>query len=82
MTSKTDLTIQVGIHEAKTNLSKLIEKALLGYSVVIAKGNTPVVTLEPFSKRLSNRIPGRDEGKIIIADNFKDIPEGFEDFYK
>ena len=38
---------QVNIHAAKTNLSKLIEAALAGEEVVIAKGSTPVVRLVP-----------------------------------
>ncbi|HWK47960.1 MAG TPA: type II toxin-antitoxin system prevent-host-death family antitoxin [Stellaceae bacterium] len=36
---------QVTVHVAKTNLSKLIEAALSGEDVVIAKGNKPVVRL-------------------------------------
>lgn len=37
---------QVTIHEAKTNLSKLIREALNGEEVVIAKGRKPLVRLE------------------------------------
>jgi prevent-host-death family protein len=39
--------MQVTIHAAKTQLSKLIEAALAGEEVVIAKGDTPVVRLVP-----------------------------------
>jgi prevent-host-death family protein len=39
--------VQVTIHAAKTQLSKLIEAALAGEEVVIAKGDTPVVKLVP-----------------------------------
>jgi antitoxin (DNA-binding transcriptional repressor) of toxin-antitoxin stability system len=39
--------MQVTIHSAKTNLSKLIEAALAGEEVVIARGKTPVVKLVP-----------------------------------
>ena len=39
--------MQVNIHTAKTQLSKLIEAALAGEDVVIAKGATPVVKLVP-----------------------------------
>lgn len=38
---------QVTIHAAKTNLSKLIEAALRGEEIVIAKGSKPVVRLVP-----------------------------------
>lgn len=39
--------MQVTIHSAKTNLSKLIELARNGEEVVIAKGNTPVARIVP-----------------------------------
>ena len=41
---------QVNMHEAKTNFSKLVEKALQGEEVVIARNGTPLVRLEPVSK--------------------------------
>ncbi|MEL4073479.1 type II toxin-antitoxin system prevent-host-death family antitoxin [Ochrobactrum sp. GPK 3] len=39
--------MQVTIHAAKTNLSKLIEAALAGEEVIIAKGKRPVVRIVP-----------------------------------
>ncbi|MEM6742398.1 MAG: type II toxin-antitoxin system prevent-host-death family antitoxin [Pseudomonadota bacterium] len=39
--------MQVPVHAAKTQLSKLIDAALAGEEVVIAKGSTPVVRLVP-----------------------------------
>ena len=39
-------TLQVNIHEAKTQLSKLIQAALNGKQIIIARGNKPVVRLE------------------------------------
>jgi prevent-host-death family protein len=41
---------QVTIHAAKTNLSKLIEAALAGEEIVIAKGSKPVVRLVPVTR--------------------------------
>jgi len=43
--------MQVTIHNAKTHLSKLIQAALDGEEVIIAKGKTPVVRLEPIRKK-------------------------------
>ena len=43
--------MQVTIHAAKTNLSKLIEAALNGEEVVIARGDKPVVRLVPIEKK-------------------------------
>jgi prevent-host-death family protein len=42
--------MRVTIHAAKTNLSRLIEAALSGEEVVIAKGNRPVVKLVPIKQ--------------------------------
>ena len=41
------MTVTANIHEAKTTLSKLIERALAGEEVVIAKAGKPLVTLRP-----------------------------------
>jgi antitoxin (DNA-binding transcriptional repressor) of toxin-antitoxin stability system len=41
---------QVTIHNAKTQLSRLIEAAMAGEEIVIAKGDTPMVRLTPIVK--------------------------------
>jgi prevent-host-death family protein len=43
--------MQVNVHEAKTQLSKLIEAAVRGEEVIIAKGDVPVAVLVPFRKK-------------------------------
>jgi prevent-host-death family protein len=43
--------MQVTIHAAKTNLSKLIEAALKGEEVIIARGDKPVVKLVPIARK-------------------------------
>jgi prevent-host-death family protein len=55
------------VHEAKTNLSKLIRKACAGDTVVIARGKEPVVRLVPIRSRRKKRVPGRFEGKIFAT---------------
>lgn len=42
--------MKVTVHAAKTNLSKLIEAALAGEEVIIARGDTPVVQLVPVTR--------------------------------
>lgn len=42
--------MQVTVHAAKTNLSKLIDAALAGEEVIIAKGKNPVVKIVPIPK--------------------------------
>lgn len=62
--------MQVTIHAAKTNLSKLIKAALDGEDVVIARGDQPVVRLVPVGKK-NKFVFG------ILADKLKDPPPDF-----
>jgi prevent-host-death family protein len=59
----------VTIHAAKTNLSKLIERACAGEEVVIARGKTPVVRLVAIEPR-PKRMPGRLKGKFTVPREF------------
>ena len=47
----------VKVHQAKTTLSKLIEQALAGEEVIIARGDTPVVHLIPVATPAGLRRP-------------------------
>lgn len=65
----------INIHQAKTNLSKLIEKTLNGEDVVIAKAGKPVVKLVAYKKKLKPRTPGLLKGKIWMSPDFNDEDE-------
>lgn len=67
----------VTVHEAKTNLSKLIARALAGEEVVIANRMTPQVKLVPVAGQPKiKRTPGALKGKISLDDGFWDpLPE-------
>jgi prevent-host-death family protein len=58
------------IHEAKTNLSKLIEQACQGEEVVIARGPEPVVRLIPIADVKGRRQPGALRGKLRVGPEF------------
>jgi len=62
----------ITIHKAKTQLSRLIEKACRGEDVVIARGSKPVVRLVAIEDALGNRKPGMLKGKIHIGPEFFD----------
>jgi prevent-host-death family protein len=67
---------QVGMHEAKTNLSKLVERAQAGEEIVIARNGTPVARLVPVSGTSSfAEIRGALRGQIHIADDFDELPD-------
>jgi prevent-host-death family protein len=61
----------VNIHEAKTQLSKLLEAVQSGDEVVIAKSGTPIARLVPYTPPKRNIAPpGAMKGQIWIADGF------------
>jgi len=65
------MTITENIYEAKTHFSRLIERALAGDEVIIAKAGKPVVCLVPYrAKRPSRRTPGSAAGEFHMADDF------------
>jgi prevent-host-death family protein len=61
----------VKIHEAKTQLSKLIARAEAGEEIVIARDDTPVVKLTPVASARKKRIPGLMKGK------WPNLPDSF-----
>ena len=62
---------QFSVHDAKTNLSRLIADALAGGDVVIARGNVPVVRLVPVEPR-GRRAFGALKGKLAIDASFNE----------
>jgi antitoxin (DNA-binding transcriptional repressor) of toxin-antitoxin stability system len=72
--------MQVNIHEAKSNLSSLIEKALNGEHVIIAKAGKALVELRPIKQEIKF---GICEGEIQISDDFDKTPKDIiNSFYK
>jgi len=71
-------TLQVNIHEAKTQLSKLIQAAVNGKQVIIARGNKPIVRLEVLPEARSHRKIGNAKGLILSMDD--DFDEPLNDF--
>ena len=63
------------IHEAKSQLSKLIEQALNGEDVIIAKAGQPVVRLVPIQASNAPRQGGQWKGRVHISDDFDTLPE-------
>lgn len=61
----------VTIHEAKTNLSRLIAAVEAGEEVVIARGKHPVAKLVPIDAK-PKRVPGLWKGKFEVPDSFFD----------
>ena len=60
----------VNLHAAKTNLSRLVDEAVNGKEIVIAKAGKPMVRLVPVERKRRRAGFGADRGKIWIADDF------------
>ncbi|MFA5951444.1 MAG: type II toxin-antitoxin system Phd/YefM family antitoxin [Hyphomicrobium sp.] len=59
------------VHEAKTNLSKLLESAERGEDVIIARGSKPVAKLVPVApKKEAKRMFGSLKGQVELPDSF------------
>ena len=74
----------VNIHEAKTNLSRLLARVELGEEIVISNRGVPVARLVPF-ERANDRMAslGLDKGRFVVPDDFNaplpdEILAGFE----
>ena len=61
---------QLNIHEAKTQLSKLIELTQAGEEVIIAKAGKPLAKLVPLDQRQAKRRLGLLDGRLCIPDDF------------
>ncbi len=61
--------VHVGIHEAKTHLSRLLRRVAAGEVIVIAKGGVPLARLVPIHSR-ARRDLGRDSGAVELPADF------------
>jgi prevent-host-death family protein len=66
--------MEVNIHEAKTHLSRLLQRVAAGEEVTIARAGVPVAKLIAAGPGSKSRPMGMDEGKIWIAEDF-DAPD-------
>ena len=72
----------VNIHEAKTQLSRLIERVCAGEEIIIARGGKPVARLAPLEQRRPRRL-GLLKGKIWVAKDFNaPLPDDLLDLFE
>jgi prevent-host-death family protein len=64
----------VNIHEAKTNFSRLVERAEHGEEILIGRAGRPVAKLVPYTQSHAARTPGGWEGRVEMAPDFDDLP--------
>jgi len=67
---------QVNVHEAKTHLSRLLERVAAGEEITIARAGRPVARLVPYREPRAERKLGSLKGKIWMSPDFDDpLPE-------
>ena len=67
------MQVLVNMHEAKSNLSRLVVRALAGEDVIIMRDGQPVARLVPIRRE---RVPGLGRGKVRVGASFDEpLPE-------
>jgi len=65
---------QVDMHDAKTHLSRLVERVEAGEEIVISRAGRPVAKLVPIRWDRTPRTPGIWRGRVVIHDDFDVLP--------
>jgi prevent-host-death family protein len=60
---------EVGVHEAKTHLSRLLRRVAAGEEIVILRSGTPIARLVPAAP-VTDRALGVDAGRFVVPDDF------------
>ena len=63
-------TLVFNIHDAKTNLSRIVDDVAAGTEVIIAKAGKPMARLVPIDIAVKSKKLGLLKGKIKVADDF------------
>ena len=67
--------MSVNIHEAKTHLSRLVDRAAAGEEIVIARAGKPLARLVAYVPPVKDRELGTARGQIWIAPDFDEVDE-------
>jgi prevent-host-death family protein len=65
---------QFNIHDAKTNLSRIIDRVEHGEEIIISRSGTPVAKVIPLNRRVNRTGRGSLAGELAVADDW-DSPE-------
>jgi len=73
--------MEVNIRQAKTHLSRLLERVAMGEEVIIAKAGTPVAKLVPFDQQAKTRIFGSAKGEFTVLEDFNETDAEIEKLF-
>lgn len=69
----------INVYEAKTQLSKLLDRAAAGEEVVIGRNGRPLARLVPMQRQSAPRVPGAWQGRVWMSDDFDETPPAMLD---
>jgi prevent-host-death family protein len=69
----------VNVHEAKTHLSRLLERVEAGEEITLARAGRPIARLVPVRRSMEPRPLGLWKGRVVIHEDFDDPLPGFEE---
>ncbi len=72
----------VNMHEAKTHLSQLVERAAAGEEIIIGKAGKPRARLIAFVEPRTPRQMGSLKGRLWVADDFDETPQELIDAFE
>jgi len=74
--------MKINIHEAKTNLARLLVRVELGEEIILARGGKPVARLVPMDRKSEKRRLGSAAGEFQTPDDFNaPLPPEIEDTF-
>ncbi len=80
MNSQYDIKL-VNMHEAKSQLSRLVQEVLDGHRVRLARNGKPVVELKIIDDDVI-RVPGTMAGKIWVSEDFDDYTPDIQQLFE
>jgi len=72
----------VNVHEAKTHLSRLLDRAAAGEEIIVARAGRPIARLVPLAPASPQRVPGSLRGRITFHEGWEDTPEWLIDAFE
>ncbi|MBI2894583.1 MAG: type II toxin-antitoxin system Phd/YefM family antitoxin [Deltaproteobacteria bacterium] len=72
--------MNVTVHEAKTQLSRLLRRVAAGEEVIILHRDRPVAKLVAFTRKRPRDLRADLKGRVRIAKDFDETPADFEDY--
>lgn len=71
------------IHDAKTNLSKIISEVKEGEAVYICKSGTPIAELKPISEhKQKKRVAGQYKGMVKYSPDYEEFDKEIENWFE